>query len=405
MLPRIAHLAARAALIAAFAAAGLWSARFACADYWFQQQTLAGTERAIALAPDLAAYQYRLALLASDDQPATAFAALRRAVALNPSDAQPWIDLGLRYEASGDPARAERCLLRAAAENAQYLPKWTLANYYFRHDDAPRFWLWARRAAAMAYGDPLPLFRLCGQMVEDGNLIDRLAIRDPSVRASYLAYLVAQDRVDLAPAAARRVLESGRPADSPLLLAVCDRMLERNRPDAALDLWNRLAAAHRIPFPVRNPAEPSRLTNAAFAVAPTSQGFDWRLPTVDGVSAAAEDNARGLRLTFSGSQPEHCEVLAQYVPVEPGRNYQLAIAYYTSAIAPASGLAWRVTAADSALDLAAPRDLSSDDETRTSLSFTAPPACRLVRLSLVYQRSLGTTRIAGFLVLRSADLR
>jgi hypothetical protein len=401
---RIGRFLAIAIAAAGFAAAGVWSVRLGWADYWFRKETLAGTEKALAITPDQAAYYYRQALLSSDDYPARAIEALQRAVALDPADAHSWIDLGLQYETRGDNARAEQCLLRAVDEDAEYVPKWTLANYYFRRNDPPRFWFWAKRAAAMAYGDPLPLFRLCGQMEEDGNLIDRLAIRNPSVRASYLSYLVGQDRIDLVGPPIQRILEENLPSDTPLLLAVCDRLLDRSRVDEALHIWNRLAETHRIPFGTRSSAMRSPLTNGAFTVAPTSQGFDWRLPEVDGVSAASEESLGGLRLTFSGRQPERCEVLVQRVPVQDNRKYQLRFRYRTSGIATGTGLTWRITDMNGASSLGVERDLSAEQEIQDQISFGTPVGCRLVRLSLVYQRSLGTTRIAGFIVLRSIDM-
>jgi hypothetical protein len=404
MWVRIGRFLTIAIAAAGFAAAGVWSVRLGWADYWFRRETLAGTQKALAITPGQAAYYYRLALLSSDDHPATAVEALKRAVALNPSDAQSWIDLGLLYEAGGDTARAEQCLVRAVEEDAQYLPKWTLANFYFRRNDPPRFWFWAKRAAAMAYGDPLPLFRLCGQMEEDGKLIDRLAIRNPSVRASYVSYLVGQDRIDLVGPPSQRVLEGNRQDDTPLLLAVCDRLLDRSRVDEALDIWNRLAATHRIPFGARSSTTPSLLVNGAFTVAPTSQGFDWRLPEVDGVSAASEESPGGLRLTFSGRQPERCEVLVQYVPVQEIRKYKLTFRYRTSGIAAGTGLAWRIADRNGGNGLAEGRDLSAEEEVHDQVSFDTPPGCRLARISLLYQRSLGTTRIAGFIVLRSLAL-
>ena len=404
MWARIGRFLTIAIMAAGFAAAGVWSIRLGWADYWFRQQTLAGTQKALEITPGQAAYYYRLALLASDDHPARAVEALQRAVALNPADAQSWIDLGLQYEAGGDNARAEQCLVRAVEEDAQYLPRWTLANYYFRRNDPPRFWFWAKRAAAMAYGDPLPLFRLCGQMEEDGKLIDRLAIRNPSVRASYVSYLVGQDRIDLVGPPSRRVLEENRQDDTPLLLAVCDRLLDRSRVDEALGIWNRLAETHRIPFGARSSTMPSLLVNGAFAVAPTSQGFDWRLPEVDGVSAASEESPGGLRLTFSGRQPERCETLVQYVPVQENRQYKLTFRYRTSGIAAATGLAWRIADRNSGNGLGEGRDLSAEEEVQAQVSFDTPPGCRLARVSLLYQRSLGTTRIAGFIILRSLAL-
>ncbi|HEU0051845.1 MAG TPA: hypothetical protein VFQ39_01665, partial [Longimicrobium sp.] len=230
--------------------------------------------------PDDAEYHFRLAVLAGDEQPGRAMDELRRSVALGPWNAQHQIELGLRYEAEGNGAAAERCFLRAAEADNQYLPRWTLANYYFRQGDRAKFWASARAAAQMAYGDAAPLFRLCDAAGETGDLIERLGVRKPEIRASYLSYLLAQGRIDAAGAAARRVLESGREADVPLVLAACDRMLAERRADEAMDVWNRLAAARRIPF---GRLSAGMVTNGQFLAAPISRGFDWRLPNMDGV--------------------------------------------------------------------------------------------------------------------------
>ena len=151
-----------------------------------RQETLGGTERAMALLPGQSEYYARLAWLVSGDDPPKAEAALRRAVALNPWDARSWIELGLRAEARENDAAAQRCMLRAAEMDRQFLPRWRLANYYFRHDDEAMFWHWTREAAAMVYGDANPVFRLCARVREDGKLIDRLEIQNPDVRAAYL---------------------------------------------------------------------------------------------------------------------------------------------------------------------------------------------------------------------------
>ena len=395
------------AALAGLLAAGAWSVRFGWADYRMRQETVAGTLAAIALLPGQAEYHARLAWLVSDRDPAQAAGALRRAVALNPRDARSWIELGLLAEASGDPATSEQHLLRAAAVDHQFLPRWTLANYYFRHDDAPGFWLWAKQAAAVVY-DPQPLFRLCARVAQDGNLIARLEIRNPQVRAAYLSYLLDQNRVDLISPAVHRLLEQNREGDVPLLLAACQRLLEAGRVDQAALVWNRLAHAGRVPFPAPAGVGDQLLANGAFNVPPASRGFDWRLPVVEGIGAS-EEEPHGLRLTFSGREPEDCEALAQWVPLPdrtPARpQYRLSFQYRTQGIAPAAGLAWRITDAIGGAVLSQGPSLASEADTVGQWSFDAPAACRLVRLSLRYHRTPGTTRMEGVLVLRSVALQ
>jgi hypothetical protein len=389
------------AALAGLAVAGAWSIRAGWADYRMRQETVGGTEAAIALTPDQAECYARLAWL----DPQRAKDALRRAVELNRWDSQSWIELGLRAEAEGDDTTSKQYLVLAAEVDKKFLPRWTLANYYFRHYDAAMFWFWAKQAAAMVYGDAQPLFRLCGRVEEDGKLIDRLDIRNPEVRAGYLFYLLGQNRVDLIGPAVHQLLEENRLADVPLLLTACERLLEARRVDEAAVVWNRLAEAGRVPF--RTPAGEGEqlVANGSFAAPPSSRGFDWRLPVVEGVSVSREEESRGLRVTFSGGEPEDCEALLQLVPLQGKMRYRLSFEYLTRGIASGVGLGWRITDASNGTMLSEGPSLASEPDADTQLSFETPAECRLVRLALRYHRTPGTTRMEGFLVLRNVALK
>ena len=328
-----------------------------------------------------------------------------RAVALNPWDARSWIELGLRAEAEGDGATSEACLLRAAKVDSKFLPRWTLANYYFRHDDLAKFWFWAKQAAAMVYGDAQPMFLLCGRVEEDGKLIDRLQIRAPEVQAGYLSYLLGKNRVDLIGPAVQRLLAENREADVPLLLTACERLLEAGRIGEAAEVWNRQADAGRSASGRPRGRGSNWSPMPILRCRPASRGFDWRLPAVDGVSASREEASRGLRVTFSGREPEDCEVLAQLVPVREKMQYELRFVYRTRGIASGQGLGWRITDAGGGTVLGEAAGVASEEDAEGRLTFETPAECRLARLALRYHRSPGTTRMEGFLVLRKVAVK
>jgi len=405
MALRILRMAVWAASLGGLAAAAAWSVRLGWADAWFRTETVAGTVKALSLTPDQAAYSVRLALLVSAGDPARAEAALRRAVALNPRDARAWIELGLHYEAGGNSALAERALLRAAGESHLYLPRWTLMNYYYRRHDEERFWRWAKMATPMMWGDPLPLFRLCGRVREDGELIERLDIRTPEWRAAYLFYLLDAGHAELAGPTVRRLRENQREADAPLLLLACDRLLAAGRAGEARAIWDGLAAAGRIPGGAASGGRGALLYNGDFAMPPTGRGFDWRLSGIEGVGVAREEAPAGLRLVFSGSQPESTEPLAQLTPVEPDTSYELKFDYRTSGIAAAAGPNWRIDDAYKGSVIAAGESLASEESTAGRVRFVTPPGCRLLRVALACRRRPGATRIAGYIVLRKVELR
>ena len=384
---------------------GTWTVRMALADYRFRQQTVSGAQAAIRLEPDSAGYYVRLAALTQDSDPAGSTAALERAVALNPWDSPSWVELGLRAEAAGDLADAERSLLRAASVDKQFLPKWSLVNYYFRRDNSERFWFWAHEAIGMAYDDLAPLFALCWRIANDGVLIEqKLDIRNADPEASYLTYLTGQNRIEPMARAAERVLACNRATDSAALLAACDRFIADGLSSPALRIWNQLSNLHRIPYGVLAPESGRSLTDGDFAMFPIAQGFDWRLPDVGGVAALLDDRPAGLRISFSGGQPEDCEVLTQVLPVMENANYELRFLYRTSGIAPETGLRWRVTDFNGAKILAEGGSLASESERDDRLAFRTPASSGLARLTLTYRRALGTTRIEGFILLRKLQL-
>jgi tetratricopeptide (TPR) repeat protein len=394
-------------MVAAFTVASFWSLRMALADHWFRQQTVPGTQEALTLEPGNAAYYVRLAALTQDSDPARSTQALQRAVALNPWDSVAWVELGLRAEADADLAGAERSLLRAASVDQQYFPKWSLANYYYRRGNADKFWLWAREAAQMAYGDLTPLFVLCWNVTNDGALIAReLDIRNADLEANYLAYLTSQNQnqTEAMTEAATRLLAWNREADAPVLLTACDRLIADDRAQPAIQIWNQLAELRRIPYAVLAPASGRSLTDGDFTVSPTSQGFAWRLPDAAGVTTLLDEQPAGLRISFSGRQPENCDVLTQILPVMESSPYELRYWYRTSGIEPETGLGWRITDLPGSSVIAQGKSLASESEKEAGLPFTTPAGSRLVRLTLNYRRALGTTRIEGFLILRKLRL-
>jgi tetratricopeptide (TPR) repeat protein len=405
LLGAIAFELARIAALVGLAAAAAWSFRVAVSDYYASAVTVSGLEQAIAWSPSQSLNYVRLSALITDTDAGKAEKLLQQAVALNPLDSRSWIDLALRHEMNGSLSVAEQELLRAAGTDRQYLPRWSLANFYFRRGDDTRFWLWARSASAMLYGDPRPLFRLCDAVTADANLIERLGLRDPDIRASYLSFVLARNQGELIPPVTQRLLTDNRESDVPILLAACDRLLELQNVGEAIVVWNGLSAARRIPYGRLSP-DSAGVTNSAFSSTPTSQGFDWRVPDIGGVNTVREDAAGGIRLIFSGRQPESCAPLSQFIPVRENTHYELEYLYNTSGIADGSGLSWNIEYMDVRQPANTTAEIASDEKGATRvMPFDTPPGCHSARLSLTYRRAPGTTRIEGNIVLRQVRLR
>ena len=322
---------------------------------------------------------------------------LETAVALDPYNAEADIELGLSHEAAGDYRGAERLFLGAYAVDDTYLPRWSLANYYFRRGNLPAFWEWARSAAEMPSDNTEPLFELCWSVSPDANEIARRILNDnPRLIRQYFDFLVTKNQMSAAAEIAERLSRIGDPSsDTPRMFLLVDRLLNANEGDAAKSLWNVLIERKWIV------AEKSAPNNPDFARDPLPVGFDWALPSSLGLHSWPGPS--GLETEFSGDEPESCTVAEQAIVLSPG-NYEMEFRYRTEDIPPATGLRWQIIAAGSGKVLAESPDLSSASLSDVRLPFSIASDASLVRLRLQYQRAVGTPRISGTLAIPSVHI-
>ena len=371
--------------VLALLAAAWWSIRLARADAAFRARTPADVARAIELAPEDGEYLATLALQAEyTAQDPTQL--LEEVARLNPRSSAPRIRLALAAEIRGDNNLAERWLQDAYSVDHQFETRWTLANFYFRQGRLDEFWTWMRSALEMSYGDRVPAFDLCWQVTDDGQTILDRGIPDRhDVAASYLAYLLSRHKQGAIAGAANKLLRMRTTADSALLYAATDQLLNAGQSREAADTWQALG----------NP-RPAGITHPDFAEprAATSfgHGFDWRFAEISGVTHQMLDIPAAHRLRFSGQQPESCELLRQVVGgLRSGAMYTLHWAARTQGLASPTGITWRI--ARSTAEIAA-----SEDWTSGTMTFTADSDH--VLLVLAYGRPSGHVRAEGSLDLR-----
>jgi hypothetical protein len=382
-------------IIAGACCFGIWcSWEFACADYLFQKDTEESVRSAIRLVPDGWEYYMRLAQFDRGHARELLATSLR----LDRYNAQADIELGLQYEAEGDFGRAEKLLLDAYEVDHTYLPRWSLANYYFRRDNMPAFWAWARSAAEMPADDIGPLFQLCWRVSPDPERITGAILNEkPELIRQYMGFLLAKDQLLAVADVAPRLVRNGEPeTDRPLLFSVVNRLVAVNDAAEANALWHLLIERH---WAVADTTVPN---NAGFVREPLPVSFDWSLPEYPGLHSWPGPS--GLETEFTGSQPEDCTIAEQAVALTPG-NYTMAYAYRTSDIPPDTGIRWQIIDAKSNAVLVDSPDLSSDELQHSVLAFSVPPGAPLLRLRLAYRRALGTPRISGTLVVRSTQIQ
>jgi tetratricopeptide (TPR) repeat protein len=365
-----------------FGLAALAALRLAVAETIFRGDSGEAIGRAIAVlgSTPAAAFEERLAEI---DVP-NARTDLARALAANPRSGAAWIALGLREESGGDHAAAEGSLLEASRVDRRYLPAWTLANFYFRRGNRPQFWVWANRAASVAYDDSRSLVRLADEFEPDPERMLAHFEDAPRLLPAYLDFLIGMNRLDKAQQVAKGMWNDR--ANDPLLIDLADRQVRAGNALAAIELWNAASGF--------TPIEPSAgriLTNGDLSRAPLNLGFDWRLVEMEGVREKWRPSE--LVFTLSGSEPEGGVLLEQTIYFVP-RHFRLRFNYLTGAIPP-SGMRW-------ALDDIAGPPLEPSDRWREGV-FDVPRTKGLADLKLIYRREPGTARTGRRIELR--DLR
>ncbi|MEO5923078.1 MAG: hypothetical protein ABIR70_04555 [Bryobacteraceae bacterium] len=333
-------------VLLALAGAASLSIRLARADAAYREGTPEGVARAIEEMPGNAAY-LAFGALQADYEGRDATPLLERIVALTPRVSAARIRLGLGAEQRGDFVVAERWLREAYGVDHQFVPRWTLANFYLRQGRNEDFWLWIRTALAISYGDRRPAFDLCWSISSDADEILTRAIPDrEEVASDYLAYLIDHHQVEALAAAAQKV------HGPDLLLAATDVLLDNSRYAEATAVWR--LSGRRVP---------DGITGPNFEAPQTGHGFDWRRFRSEGVRHPFPG-----RIQLSGQQAESVELLRQFVGgLHPGERYTL----QWKASVEVPGLTWKINGEPAA-------------------EFVASSEVAVV--SLWYQRPLGEVR-------------
>lgn len=325
---------------------GGYSAILAWADIEFHLDTPQSIRAALRVNPANAAYYVRLADL---DHDADALALTAEGLRRHPRDSEMLMSRGLALERLGRQPEARHALSEAARYDHNYTPQWTLANYYYRQDDLPSFWLAAQAAVANAADRDLStIYRLAARVEPDPNFIAGKLLgnsaRPDAIRQ--LARLLVewpeegkvggQALLNCLSDLAMRLVKSGEAEiDRETLLNIGERLLKAGRVQEAFDLWNSMSARQWLPAEEAVPPAPFRAKQRAPAV------FSWRYYSYPGLLVTPMNGH--LRLTLSGSQPETVVGAELIVPVEAGHHYRLTSTYrFRSDMKSETGVRWRV---------------------------------------------------------------
>lgn len=373
--------------------------RYSAESLMNKARTAAEMRAAAAADPRNDLHLIRLAQkLEEDGQPS--LDAWRQAIAVNPRRDLSLTQAAIAEELSGSPAEAERLLLQAEQYNHLWLPRWSLANFYARHNRASETYHWAHEAMLRSYADPGALFLLCRSSgASDAELLKSIIPATPRALGAFVYFLVRRNEPDSLEPAASAYLKSAqvsgtRPIEKvETVSAAITALIAADRPEPAWRLWTSLKAAQLLPY-----AE-GPLVNPELKLPLNPPAFDWRIPVVPGVETLRGVPENGIKFTFSGTQPENAELLGQDLYLRGDSEWTLTFEYETRGFTQAkTGVQWKLNGSDTVQDLA----LTEEWKT-ASVTWEVPPG--LHRLSLQIVRVNGQPRVEGELRLRGLQLK
>jgi hypothetical protein len=314
------------------------------------------------------------------------------------------VELAALLEARDEVPEARQLLLRAADVDHAYMPRWALANFYFRQNQEAEFWRWTHNAFDIPSGNLDPLFALCWRVQPDASVISRVIPDNPDVLSAFISFLARQRHFQGIPSIGSRLIAHGSArGETTDLLAVVDRLIAEDAGNQALDLWRQLMNAGWI---YRQDGLPY---NSAFNYPIQQEAFDWRIPDPGASGVYTSHGAGYLQIRLSGNQPERCLLLSQVIPIQYGAYVAEANVEVEGDSNDASGVHWLLIHDKSGAQLALSPDLHSG---KCAWSFAlpvsevaSPPNPEMFWLKLVYERAPGTTRTQRTIALHSVSIR
>jgi hypothetical protein len=389
-------------LIAALLAVALsLEVRLALSAYLLRKPSIDAALRAATLTPADEQIYLRLA----DLDPDRRVRYLRRSAELNPSDARPWLEQGFIAEAKDNRDQAELDLHQAAKLDVRSSPAWALANFYFRQNNMPGFFLWAGRYREYVDGDATGLFRLDWSRNPQATALLRdfhpLTCKELEAMASFVE--VHAGPADLAQVEQQLALCGNNQAVS-LVMGGVSRLLMADRPSTALEIWNSLRHNAAFHYAALDPAAGRILTNADFANEPGGSGFDWRFNQTPGIRVRRPPEEHSLEFLFDGSEPEVSTLLFQPVILMTGNRYQLHCRVQTEE-GHEKGFHWRLVELSTGKTLdSGLEDAPTWQDGSLSWNFLAPASSRTLVLAFTYIRPVGEIKTEGKVTLSDITL-
>ena len=365
-------------------------------------------ERGAKLTPGDAAGWDRVARLreydlSHPDLPA-AITDYQRAVQDEPRSAHYWMDLAAAYEAAGDDARAQDAFARAkAVYPASGEVAFHYGNFLLRQENYTEAFEELRQAVrADPTLLPLTISRTWRSTRDVNQLLNQVLPANADAYLQAIDFFASSGQAEPALVVWQRLVVLGQPFDLPRSFLFLAELIHEDRAEDARRVWREALAAARLPHGA--PPNNSLIWNGNFSTNFSNGGLDWRWYDVLGAefsfdSAPRGDGSRAVRLDFTGGSNLTLTAPAEYVPIEPGRNYHFHALMRTDGITTESGTQFLIVDPNhgGAVTVVTENFTGSHDWTAVEADLTAPLQTHFLLVQLVrnpsrlFENKLGGT--------------
>jgi tetratricopeptide (TPR) repeat protein len=276
-----------------------------------------------------------------------AIADYRKAIGDDPLSAYYWMDLASAYEDTGDLMRAADAYNQSRnAYPASALVAWNYGNFLLRQQDYPEAYAQIRLAIERDRSLlPIAISRTWRSSGDVNQLIGQVLPADPDAYLQALDFLASIQQTDAAVALWQRLAAMGKPFALPPTFPFFGELIRTDRGDDAHRAWPQALGAAGLPHD--EPANHSLIWDGGFAADFANGGLGWRWDSPIGAemdfdSAPPASGARALRLDFNGGTNLALDGPSQYVPVEPASAFHFHALMRTDQISTDSGIRFSI---------------------------------------------------------------
>jgi hypothetical protein len=319
-------------------------------------------------------------------------------VALNPHDADYWLDLARAYAFTGAHEQ-QKLALERALEVDPNTPEvcWQVANAFLFRGDLKKGFAIFRHLLEADTQHVKPALQICWHATYDIDMMSQVLPPTPTVYLEFLKLLIVEGQTDAAERTWSRLVALQQPFDPQLATAYLEYLIARHDVDGARAAWNDLGRIEPSFQPYLS-SDGNLVANGGFEEKILNMGFDWRYAVNPHITLARDaeqfhGGRHALSVTFDG-QAVVDTGLSQFIVVGADTLYDFSAYVKTDDISAAHGPQFVISDAYTGKPFLLTEEFMGTTSWRqVSGSFKTGPNTGLLSLKIL--RAPGTEPIIG----------